>query len=166
MKTYIYLAAVTLLFIASSCTKSGYDDQPPINNPSGDYSYTSTSKYYSNINKLEYEGISLGNLYVNWYEYDDNVFIAVTPNIGYSYTIKADNLTAHGDTTTFRINSQVIYLNESQFNLRGTNSITVGDLGNFDGYFIKDKQIEYAFRSSNIESYEITETSTIGTKRN
>jgi len=166
MKKYILLSLVIGVLLVSSCTSNKSDGMIPENNPSGDYLYVSSSKYYSSNDDLEYEGSSDGYMYVNWYSGNSTIDIDITPNIGYTYSIQGSNLEQHGDTTTFRISAQTITIGNSQFNVRGTNGVAVPNLGNYDGYYVQDKKIVYAFKSSNIENYESTETSTEGTKRN
>jgi len=166
MKKYILFSLVLTLVTISSCSKKYSDSPIPSNDPTGDYIYTSSSKYYSSELIVEHEGISDGSMYVQWYSGSTSIDIEITPNIGYSYNIRGTNLQTHGDTTTFRISSQIVNINDQEFNLRGTNSINVPNIGKYDGYYIKDSLIIYAFRSSNIENYETTETTTEGTKRN
>ena len=150
----------------SSCSKKDSDAPIPDNDPTGDYLYSSQSKSYSADGELEHDGISEGAMYVSWYTGSTTMSIQISPNIGYSYTIKGSNLEVHGDTTTFRISSQVVKINETSFNLRGNNDINVPGIGKYDGYFVKNKKIIYAFKSSNIEDYETTETRTEGYYRN
>ncbi len=168
MKKYVLLSLVFIAALLSSCQKSYSDNEIPTNdnNPSGDYLYSSNSKYYSGEDQIEYEGLSKGNMHVNWTSGNTTMSIQITPNIGYSYSILASNLENHGDTTTFRISAQTVTIQNETFNLRGTNAIDVPNIGKYDGYFIQNKQIVYAYKSSNIENYEFTETTTEGNKRN
>ena len=166
MKKNILFSLIFALITISSCSIKDSDAPIPINDPSGDYLYISNSKYFSSEGKIEHEGASDGSMYVQWYSGNTNIDIQITPNIGYSYNIRGTNLQTHGDTTTFRISTQTVSINDQKFNLRGTNGIDVPNLGNYDGYYIKDSLIIYAFKSSNIENYESTETYTEGTKRN
>lgn len=169
MKRILNIIIITTLAIfISSCTKN-YDSTSSYeatysNNPTGDYEYSGTSKYSaSNNNNNITELISTGRMSVSL---NNSIHISITPNIGHSYSIEASNLESHNDTTTFRIPIQQINLENQRFNLSGTNSISVGNLGNYDGYFISGKKIVFGYTSTNIDNYDKAETELEGTYRN
>ena len=166
MKTYIYSSLLFVIIISmNSCTKNS--DYPiEENDPSGDYTYTSYSKYNVDSDDESISATSDGFMFVSWYNQNtsSNIDITVNPDFGYSYYLRASTIDTHGDTTTFRINSQVINVNGDDYKIVGNKGVYVPYLGEYDGYFIQDKKIVYSFKSTNIENYEITETYTEGVK--
>jgi len=147
-----------------SCTKSS--DNPIENNPSGDYAYTSKSKYNVDNDEEPINATSKGSMVVSWYSQNvsSDINITVNPDFGYSYYLSASTIETHGDTTSFRINSQIINVNGEDYKIIGNKGVFIPYLGEYDGYFIQDKKIVYSFKSTNIENYEITETYTEGVK--
>jgi len=168
MKHLKYFSIIIVLaFIVTSCS-TGEIDIVPTNPQQGDYFYTSTSNYYLGNGTKEKEAVSQGSMSVN--NSGSGILLYITPNLGYSYIITINNLEVHGDTTTFRISMQQIQIQSNSsdlntFNLTGTNSIPVGNLGNYDGYFTNEKFV-FAFKSTNITSYDWVHTTTEATKRN
>ena len=157
----ILTALIVSIFILSSCTKDA-SETIPTRNQDGDYTYSSSSTYYSNNNAVEHESISDGELYTTT---SSTIDIQLYPNLGYPFIIEGSNLQVHGDTTTFNISVQQISIQNKTFTVRGAGSINVGSLGNFDGYFTNSK-IVFAYKSSNIETYEWVETRTEAIKKN
>jgi len=164
MKRYIFLSLAFVITIAmSSCTKNS-DAPIDENNPSGDYEYTSNSRYYTDGNEDPLEYSSDGLMYVSWYLESTSINITVNPFIGYSYELKGTNLDCHGDTTTFRLSYQIVYISDQEYKIIGKKDVDVPNIGTYDGYYIQDKKIVYSFKSTNTESYETTETRTEGRK--
>lgn len=156
----ITLSLLILLTIAS-CGKDG--EELPTNDPTGNYLYESNSVYYHADGSIERKTNSNGSLAIE--NKDSKLFIEVTPSIGYTFTITANNLQTHGDTTTFSIYRQQIELKDNNYNVQGVNGVDVGNLGKYDGYFT-DKVFVFDYRSVNIESLEWVETRTDALKRN
>ena len=171
MKKYInFSLAVVIVFLFNSCNWYDVSEEVPKNNPTGDYLYSSNSTYYSSTDKVEYEGTNQGSLLID--NYTSYLYIYITPNIGYSFEIQASNLDYKPEAklTTFRISTQQIYLKDKTFNLGGANGIEVLDtlgnvIGNYDGYFTADSVV-FAYKSTNIENFEWTETITTAVTRN
>jgi len=166
MKIYTLLSIALLIISLGSCTNKQSDSPINDNNPTGDYSYVSNSKYHTDNNSEPISAVSDGLMYVTWYIESTSINITVNPNIGYSYNLTCTNLETHNDTTTFRLNSQVINLNGTEYKIVGNNDVYLPHLGNFDGFFVKDKKIVYSFKSFNSDSFETTYTFTEGNKIN
>lgn len=158
---------IVLAFIVTSCS-SGEVDLVPTNPPQGDYFYTSTSDYYLGNGTMDKEATSQGSMRLD--QNGSYTVLNITPNLGYSYSISISNLVNHGDTTTFRISMQQIQIyganyDQITFNVTGTNSIPVANLGNYDGYYTNNKFV-FAFKSTNIQTYDWVHTTTEATRRN
>jgi hypothetical protein len=166
MKIYTYITLfVTVIVLLGSCSTKDSDVPITENDPSGDYSYTSYSKYYTDNGEMT-EATSDGLMYVSWYQESTSITITVNPYIGFSYYIKGSDLESHGDTTTFKINYQVINVDGTDFKISGNKGVDVPNLGKYDGYYVNGKKIVYSFKSSNLDSYENTETYTEGKRIN
>lgn len=168
MKIYSFLSIAFILIISfNSCTNSKESDAPLIaNDPSGDYSYVSNSKYFTDNNDNPITRTSDGLMYVTWNYESTNINITVNPSVGYSYYLTGTIKETHGDTTAFNIDYQIIYMNGTDYKITGNSDVDVPNIGTYDGYYIQDKKIVYSFKSTNTESYETTETKTEGIKKN
>ncbi len=159
----IILISLSIVFglLIMSCDKGDSVDIPT-SEVLGDYLYSSSSAYYDAMGLEKTKATSDGSLFIIQFT---EMSIEVTPSIGYAYTFKATDIVNHGDTTTFRIRKQQISVNNIIFNLEGNNSIDVGSIGYYDGYYT-DKKIVFAYRSINIENLDYAITRTDAIKRN
>jgi len=156
----ILFAIIAFTFVA--CDKDDAEEIPT-NNPSGNYFYESNSVYSDANGDVENKVNSNGSIQI---KIENSILsIAITPSIGYSFTIEASNLKDHGDTTTFSIYRQQIDLKSNTYNVQGLNGVDVGPLGHFDGYYTKDN-IVFDYRSINVSTLESVRTQTHATKRN
>ena len=158
MKNIFYLISIISIALVS-CSKEGRE--LPINNPNGNYFYTSNSTYYTPLQKIKFVGSAEGGIAIR--NIDKGLSINVTPYFGYQYDIIANNLKVYGDTTTFIIPTQKIYLEGSDYNLLSTNNVE-GPVGKCGGYITSDTLI-LGYRSNNISTLEYVNTK-IGAKKN
>jgi|GEM_PF-6290891 hypothetical protein len=160
MKTKILISIIfAFSLVITSCTKSSSEYVPTTANVDGSYIYNSTSTYYNTLNEEDFKGASSGFLDIY------SATLTITPNIGWGYTLQISNLVYHGDTITFSIPMQQITVNNNTFNVTGNNNIPVGNYGSFDGFYTSNK-IYFAYKSSNVETFEWVETESEGTKKN
>jgi len=167
MKTYIFLSITFIIMISlNSCSNKSSDALIPENNPSGYYTYKSSSKYYKeNSNNEPISNTSEGFMNINWYQGNSSINISINPFYGYSYYLEGEITETHGDTTLFRLRGQVVSINNKKFTVIGNSGVEVPNLGRQDGYFVQDKKIVYSFKSTDNKSYETTETYTKGDKK-
>ncbi len=166
MKRYFFLSIVFIItFSLNSCENKSSDESIPENDPSGYYTYTSFSKYYTDDNDEPISNTSDGYMNVSWYQGSSNISITVSPFYGYQYFLTGDIIETHGDTTLFRFRGQVVNINNQSFTVIGNNAVDVPNFGKYDGYYIQDKKIEYSYKSTNKDTYENTETYTEASKR-
>lgn len=162
MKKFIYTSlSFLIILLIASCDKGDSEDIPT-SEIMGDYLYSSSSAYYDAMGLEKIKATSDGSLFIIQFT---EMSIEITPSIGYAFTFKATDIVNHGDTTTFRIRKQQISVNNNVFNLEGNNSVEVGSMGYYDGYYT-DKKIVFAYRSINIETFDYAITRTEAIKRN
>ena len=165
MKTIKLIGFFIIIGIFSSCDKGDELAPIPENNPTGNYNYTGHSKYFHSTGTLDYQTDISGSANIQYGQTGNTIDIYVIPMIGYEYQIKGTNLKQHGDTTTFSIGRQQVTILARTFTFEGTNGVSVGNLGNYDGYFTT-KSFHLQYHSVNLGDLTTTDTYIDAIKRN
>jgi len=156
---------LSIFSIISSCDSEGEDLEPIPDNPTGSYNYTGHSEYFYPSGALDYETAISGSANLQFIASGNSILISIIPMIGYEYQVQGTNLKNHGDTTTFTIARQQVNIRDRTFTFEGTNSVDVGSLGRYDGFFTS-KSFQLQYHSVDIGSLNTTDTYIDATKRN
>jgi hypothetical protein len=145
-----------------------WDDNPPINDELGDYSYLANITYYNESGTRLTEKQASGSIILG------ADVISLYPKQGWVYSINFTNVNEHMLSTgekiiTFSIESQEVFISDFRFLIIGQSAYTVTDpngtvIGQFDGWINENNEINFSCESLNMSARTKTITSFTGTK--
>ena len=160
LKSRLHVFSILVILLTVQCTKDIEQNKIPYNNPTGEYSYSSSKTNYSLDDKALHTQYSEGMMDVNLN--NNEIEFIINPKVGFSFKINARDTVSIGipyNHYFFNIKKQMIEINDVSFELVGTHEYVSGDTLFCDGQLYsnyKSGSIKYKSTNTNDGNYVIT----------